>query len=447
MVAAVMMRRTGHWGGAIADEEGWGKGFLPAASDSSGTVRRPDFGRLSLHQPLRSVMFCRRGRGRGQALAMHIKSISYSEWPAEPRYWELTTTQFRDFDLITGKNATGKSRILAIINSLAQIVTKKVAEPLSSGHWQIEFLDAGSTYRYELSFINKEVLTEEYSRNGVVLIQRNQHGEGSIFSEDLRSSLKFKVPNTEIVSVTRRDTVQHPFLEPLHEWARNIRMVPFGTSLGRDQLILSQNMSEQGKQSKNPSIDPASVVQLISAGEMLFGRRYIENILSDFRHIGYDCEDLGSEEFRDIEISGFVPKMLFVKEKDLNCSTRQIEMSQGMFRALALLINLHFCLFAEIDATILIDDIGEGLDFSRSVALIEIIIERTTDAKIQLIMTTNDRFIMNAVDLSHWQLASRNGHVLQLLNAENSPALFSEFEYTGLSNFDFFAQTTDEVVT
>jgi hypothetical protein len=49
-------------------------------------------------------------------------------------------------------------------------------------------------------------------------------------------------------------------------------------------------------------------------------------------------------------------------------------------------------------ATILIDDIGEGLDFDRSSRLIKLLIEiAEKNENIRLIMSTNDRFVMNAV--------------------------------------------------
>ncbi|MCP4309758.1 MAG: ATP-binding protein, partial [Bacteroidetes bacterium] len=60
-------------------------------------------------------------------------------------------------------------------------------------------------------------------------------------------------------------------------------------------------------------------------------------------------------------------------------------------------------------------------------------------ARIQLIMSTNDQFIMNAVDIEHWAVIMREGNKISLFNYENSKEIFEEFKFTGLNNFDFYA--------
>jgi hypothetical protein len=92
----------------------------------------------------------------------------------------------------------------------------------------------------------------------------------------------------------------------------------------------------------------------------------------------------------------------------------------------------------KLSTTILIDDIGEGLDFDRSSRLIKLLIEiAEKNDNIQLIMSTNDRFVMNNVPLEYWQVIQRNGGECKVFNYQNSKGKFDEFEYTGLNNFDF----------
>ena len=54
-------------------------------------------------------------------------------------------------------------------------------------------------------------------------------------------------------------------------------------------------------------------------------------------------------------------------------------------------------------------------------------------------MSTNDSFIMNAVDIEHWAVIVREGNKISLFNYENSREIFEEFKFTGLNNFDFYA--------
>ncbi|NJO94621.1 MAG: ATP-binding protein [Hydrococcus sp. RM1_1_31] len=149
-----------------------------------------------------------------------------------------------------------------------------------------------------------------------------------------------------------------------------------------------------------------------------------------------DFKDANDEE----EIgAAWKPEYLYVKEHDLAEMTEQIYMSQGMFRALSLIIQINYLLLAGKPSCILIDDIGEGLDFERSSALIQLLIRKAETGIVQLIMTTNDRFIMNGVPLDYWSVIERKPGLAKLHNTSNSKQIFEDFKFTGLNNFDFFS--------
>jgi hypothetical protein len=87
----------------------------------------------------------------------------------------------------------------------------------------------------------------------------------------------------------------------------------------------------------------------------------------------------------------------------------------------------------------LIDDIGEGLDYNRSTALVKLLVDKAKETPFQLIMATNDRFVMNNVPLEYWSVIQRIGNISRIYDYRNSPDLFKEFELTGMNNFDFFS--------
>ena len=124
---------------------------------------------------------------------------------------------------------------------------------------------------------------------------------------------------------------------------------------------------------------------------------------------------------------------LFVQENDLSFKTTQFNMSQGMFRALALVIHVNYLSLSKKRATILIDDIGEGLDFERSSKLISLLCEKAKKSDFHLVMTTNDRFVMNKIPLEYWSIIYREGDAVKIVNSKNSKKLFKEFEYIGLN--------------
>ena len=68
-----------------------------------------------------------------------------------------------------------------------------------------------------------------------------------------------------------------------------------------------------------------------------------------------------------------------------------------------------------------------------------LLINKAKAYDLQLIMTSNDRFVMNEVPLEYWSVLKRKGGIIKLFNSQNSPKQFNDFKYLGLNNFDFFA--------
>lgn len=109
-----------------------------------------------------------------------------------------------------------------------------------------------------------------------------------------------------------------------------------------------------------------------------------------------------------------------------------------MYRVLALLTHMNFLQLRRTSTCVIIDDIGEGLDYDRSCKLIKILRRKAEESNIQVIMSTNDKFVMNSVPLKEWTVLTRNGSHVIVHNYKNSKEKFDDFRFTGLSNFSFF---------
>ncbi|WP_228378604.1 AAA family ATPase, partial [Treponema endosymbiont of Eucomonympha sp.] len=165
-------------------------------------------------------------------------------------------------------------------------------------------------------------------------------------------------------------------------------------------------------------------------------------IIASMKEIGYDIGDIRVSAnpalVPPIPLDpNSYPLMLYVVEKTSKVAFFQNQMSQGMFRAFSLITQLTYNVLSKSSSTVLIDDIGEGLDFERSSGIIKLITRLAEKSGTQLIMSTNDRFVMNNVSLEYWQVIQRTGGECKVFNYQNSKEKFDEFEYTGLSNFDF----------
>jgi AAA15 family ATPase/GTPase len=191
----------------------------------------------------------------------------------------------------------------------------------------------------------------------------------------------------------------------------------------------------------NPS-ESTNVVNIFVKGEKLLGYQFVEQIKNDMQWIGYSLKNLTTEPSVIITHNNSITQITYdlcIQESDLSFSVSQYSVSSGMFRALSLLIQVNYLLLSGQPSCLIIDDIGEGLDFSRSTQLIKLLIEKVKGSQIQLIMSTNDQFVMDAVPLEYWQIIQREGNQLKIYNYHNSKAIFDKFEFTGLGNFDFFS--------
>jgi hypothetical protein len=192
--------------------------------------------------------------------------------------------------------------------------------------------------------------------------------------------------------------------------------------------------------------DADQVIGIFKLGEEEIGTPFIEAIKSDMLSVGYKISEVGtktpsallSDEGDEVSLLDGEPQYIYVQESDLREKTEQGLMSQGMFRVLSLIIQVNYSLLAKQPSCILIDDIGEGLDFERSSAMIELLIKKAETGLVQLIMTTNDSFVMNGVPLDYWSVIERKPGLAKLHNIHNSKQIFDDFKFIGLNNFDFF---------
>ncbi|RPI82676.1 MAG: ATP-binding protein [Nitrosopumilales archaeon] len=373
---------------------------------------------------------------------MKLTKIVYVELEGTPYEWRLEESTFDEINLIVGKNAIGKSRTISIINGLAAILSRVKKISWLSGNYQVEFDNMGKLIRYELEYKDRVVTHEKLVVNGDTKLIRGKDGTGYIRAEELDiDGMKFQIPTDEVAAYSRRDMIQHPFLEALNKWGSSNYLFYFGTDLGKSRLGLPFGESMVGLKSSLylPKNNPDVIVYVLLHGLDKYGTRYAKTIIKDMRQIGYDIDMVGVETPSNLIIEdGPIPIGIFVKERDLPSNTNQTQMYQGMFRALSVFIQINFAILDSKPSCFMIDDIGEGLDFARSSSLIKCLIQKSKKHKIQLIMTTNDRFVMNAVPLEYWIILHRSGCRVRSFNDRNSHDMFEQFRYTGLNNFDLF---------
>ncbi|MEE4133029.1 AAA family ATPase [Pseudomonas viridiflava] len=369
---------------------------------------------------------------------MKLLSLEYSENVGRNQEWRLHRLTLGDKNLIVGRNSTGKTRTLNVLASLARALSSPHHIVLTSGMYFCEWRDSNNkSYIYEYMVENGEVVVEKLTIAGAVLLDRSAGGQGKIFFENINDGefVRFQTPVNEFAISKKRDAVQHSFIEPLHQWAAEVRHYLFGSSFGKEHMaVFVPNSPPVDERDSNQTVG------LFRNAIRDFGDQYTESLVEDMRFLGFDIETVGLG-FPVSVVPELVPpglNSILIKEKGVKGYVDQVTMSQGMYRVLALLINVNYLLVKKASTCVIIDDIGEGLDFERSCNLITLLRDKADRSDIQIIMSTNDRFVMNEVPLDEWTVLHRRGCEVFVSNYSNSKEKFDEFRFTGLSNFSFF---------
>lgn len=368
---------------------------------------------------------------------MRLVALNYSESIGRPEEWTLEGLTLGTSTLVVGKNTVGKSRTLNVINALAGNLLGELP-PGESGEYHATFDDDGRRFCYRVKFEAQRIIQESVEIDGELLLDRGDGGRGKIRAERMGPSalnMEFQTAPNEFAAAVRRDAIQHSFLEPLFEWASTLRFYQFGSDLGK----FNYAMFVPGGVPVNER-DMRASGGVFRNGKRDFGTEFVDAVIRDLRVVGYDISeiDIGQQvSIRFDALNSITPVGLFVRERDLPGVTDQGGMSQGMWRTVALLVHVNYLQFRGEQPFIVIDDIGEGLDFERSCKLIGLLRRKAQIHNIQIVFSSNDRFVMNEVPLSEWAVLVRTSNHVTVRNQNNSREVFEEFRFTGLSNFSF----------
>jgi hypothetical protein len=377
---------------------------------------------------------------------MRLASLTYSEFAQTNAQWTLEPFNLQKVNLLVGRNATGKTRTLNVIASLGQILAGDRKEVLTEGSFDATFSNGNEPLHYVLHHANSIVTREELTSGTRKLLRRTQGDYGRIWNQEAEKDLRFEVSSKEVAAFAKRDSLQHPFLEPLYGWGSCVRHFEFGKTMGHSNF----GIPVKGPVTPLSEKDTTQVVPIYSAGFKAFGDVFKTAVIQDMAALDYRLENIVLRRPPHLVVEPPIPLEfvgIAVKEADLPGTTDQLTMSQGMFRALSIITQLNFSVMSGRAACIIVDDIGEGLDFERSCQLIELLRQKCHASDVQLIMSTNDRFVMNRVPLEEWCYLIRKGTNVRVLNYENCKAAFERFKVTGLNNFDMLATNFLEKLT
>ena len=336
---------------------------------------------------------------------MILTEFSYRESSG----WQLENLTLHPQNLIVGMNAVGKTRTLEALGNVIRFIKNDFEQAkkdfscvlhLSNSH-QIE-------YSFELS--GGLIKSERLEIDGQPKIIRSLT-QTEMYGESVNP------PANKLVIQARRDTMRYPEIEEIILWAEHTSLFVFS----------------------NITASPKSLSPYLLSTEPLMIDMYEQikdqqPLLIDYvKQLGYPLEKI-----EEVENASGV-KTLLIYETGIEKPMLFYELSNGMFRVFCILLYMIYSSTLAEARCLMIDDMGEGLDYQRSTKLGEIMFRYCKERAIQLIVTSNDSFLMDSIDLEYWNILQRTGSTVTSLNSKNNQELFTKFVRTGLSNFDFLS--------
>ena len=342
---------------------------------------------------------------------MLLSSFSY-----KTSEWELSEINaLKRTNLLVGKNAAGKTRTIRALQYVTAFLRMK-PELLAPKAFKtrLTFIEPDNncwdlTYAFEID--NNIVIGEQLVVCGKTLLKRDRENT-------LLNGETINPPADKLTVQVRRDRNAYPEIEKLMAWAEGLMAV--SCSDINPFTIINE---------KSGYINPIPFSELVGS----LDKEEKESVIEDAKRMGYEISDMAL-----IEANSEI-KLVAVRERDMQNGLLDFQLSSGMLRVLYILCFLEYIRHTDNYSMLLIDDLGEGLDYSRATHIGEKVFNACENGNLQLIASSNDSFLMDVVDISKWQIVRSKNSKLSVINQTNQPELFEMFRMTGLSNFDLFS--------
>lgn len=329
--------------------------------------------------------------------------------------WTLDSLTLSEANLIVGKNSAGKSRALDALNRVISLISQKIAvDNIRGFKTELVFSDDADEIGLSLEIGNRKVIRETLVLNGEFIIERDEEN-ASINGETVNP------PVDMLLMHVRRDVEKYPVIEKIIAWSEEGIIRSFIDRYNPSREELYDIVSEFTPEMIKHVIEMANYV-----GFPLTEFNTFENLFQDLKKSNETNTDL--EKVR----------LILINEKNVGSVMFLGDLSSGMHRTISLLVLIEQLINLNHPALIAIDDLGEGLDYSRATKVGRLLFDICEKHGIQLIATSNEEFMMNIVDINQWNILVRKGEFVRSITAAGYHDVFEEFKFSGLDNFDFF---------
>ena len=347
-------------------------------------------------------------------------------------HWKLTDLKFSKFTIIAGLNSTGKTRTCNVIRN----TVKKIVEPMKTlflGKTDLTFsISENESYKLMISIeedddrkrsIKKEELYDVGGTGALFNRDNLLFNRRVIYDAISKQHTNYSPPDDTLTFHVRRDKLSYPYIEEIINQMRKFHFLdseePTSIAVGG---IYGGKLPVQLPIEILPSLTP------LWFGNIADDKK--SEILNDINSLDFPIKNIFVKE---IILGGQRIPMLYFEEEGVKGTYDFVQVSSGMKKIVFLIVFLHLI---EKGSCVLIDNVGDGLDYKRSINILPIV-EKIAEDK-QIIISTNNEILLNQTDIKNWNILFREGDIVKAYNYENSKEQLMKFANTGLSNYEYF---------
>ncbi len=107
---------------------------------------------------------------------MFLSSVRYKEYEGQDQEWALDDLSLGAINLLVGKNATGKSRCLNVIDNIAKVLTGSAPVPLVPAEYTLTLCNDDERLTYHFRSNADAVVEETLTDGHRLLLNSSENG-------------------------------------------------------------------------------------------------------------------------------------------------------------------------------------------------------------------------------------------------------------------------------
>ncbi|MGE3975276.1 MAG: AAA family ATPase [Bdellovibrionales bacterium] len=359
---------------------------------------------------------------------LELTSYKMEEHKGSNLYWQNSIVEFDRYNLIIGKNASGKSQLFNRLSFLKSIHVKNSQTPsiISTAKFELTFrdIDSNEVIIYDLTVHPGQLLTEKITNSSKNIVLFSSETKEFFNEQEKKQVKQLFPPQHSVTKLISGSEKIFPTIKKLGDFFEGVRLLrtdkynPSNLAVGPGHFIPDENLNNLGS--------------VVLQWKQSMPHLYTE-LLNTFKTFFFEIQD-----FVAVNLPNIPYPILGFAEKNVSEVVNQIDCSMGMLRVLGI-IALSISkdsVTGKVPSLIIIDEIDNGLDYENVGSILEYLVERSTDS--QIFFSSHSPVTCNFISPSHWRVFSRKGIAVHARVPTENPETAKLLQDAKMTNWEIY---------